>query len=170
MGPTSSGKSTIAQLLADTLRCDDVPAIHFDGNVVRSFFGPNLGFTREDRLRGATTCVRLANMVADAGLNVVVSALTANNDARDFVNKNIPNLTLVYLDCPIEICIERDSLGLYRKAKTGEIDPKTLIGLTEPYPPPPNPDITLRTDKLSPEESVARLRSWLTDAGYDVGS
>jgi len=168
MGPTSAGKSTIGQLFAESLKDDDVPAIHLDGNVMRNLFGSKLGFSPQDRLLATSTLVQLANMIADAGLITIVSALSAHEDARQLVREKVNNLVLVYLKCPMEICFERDSLGLYRKAREGIIDPKTMIGLNSPYVAPTNPDITLETDKLSPEESVEHLKDWLRNAGYGL--
>ena len=168
MGPTSAGKTTVGKLFVDHMREAGTPAIQYDGNEVRNFFGPTMGFQPEDRLRAVSTCVHLANTATKAGLNVVVSALTAKDDAREYVRENIRNLTLVYLKCRMEVCFERDSHGLYRKAREGLVDPKTVIGLDTPYVAPTNPDITLETDKFSPEESVEYLKDWLRNAGYDL--
>lgn len=168
MGPTSAGKTTIGRLFVAHIRNAGTPAIHFDGNEVRHFFGSALGFQPEDRLRAVSTCAYLANKSAEAGLNVVVSALTANEDARKYVRENVRNLTLAYLQCPKEVCIERDSHGLYKKARKGEVDPDTVIGLDRPYVSPRSPDIILETDKLSPQESILKLKNWLLDAGYDL--
>ena len=105
---------------------------------------------------------------AEAGLNVVVSALTANDDARNYIKENVANLVLTYLKCPIDVCIERDSRGLYRKAREGKIDPKTLIGLDKPYAMPDDPEITIDTSKHNPEESILAMKKWLTEAGYNL--
>lgn len=166
MGPTSAGKTTIGRLFVDNVRSLDVPAIHYDGNEVRAFFAPKMGFRPEDRLRAVSACVHLANKAFDAGLNVVVSALTANEDARQFVRTNVRNLVLAYLRCPMEVCFKRDSLGLYRKARNGEIDPNMITGMLAPYAPPSDPDIILDTDKLSPEQSIESLKAHLDRAGY----
>ena len=168
MGPMSAGKTTIGKLFVDHIRKAGVPAIHYDGNEIRDFYGPSLGYQPEDRLRTATTCVYLANKSAEAGLNVVVSALTANDDARRLVRENVRNLVLSYLECPKEVCFERDVHGLYRMAREGKVDPDTVIGFDSPYVPPSDPDIVLETAVLSPDESVARLKNWLKDAGYDL--
>jgi adenylylsulfate kinase len=168
MGPTSAGKTTIGRLFVDHIRKAGMPAIHFDGNEVRDFFGSSLGFQPEDRLRAVSTCAYLANKSAEAGLNVVVSALTANEDARQFVRKNVRNLVLSYLKCPMEVCFERDARGLYRMAREKKIEPDTVIGLDSPYVPPSDPDIVLETAVLSPDESVKRLMNWLKKAGYNL--
>ena len=96
----------------------------------------------------------------------MISALTANDDSRAFIRANIPNLILTYLICPIDICVQRDSRGLYRKAREGKIDSKTLIGLDNPYPAPDNPDIVIDTSKHTSEESVLILKKGLRKKGY----
>ncbi len=168
MGPTSAGKTTIGKLFVEDMRAADISSIHYDGDEIRSFFGDALGFRPEDRLRAVSTCAHLAITAAEAGLNVVVSALTANDDARNYIKENVPNLVVAYLKCPIDVCIERDSRGLYRKAREGKIDPKTLIGLDKPYAMPDDPEITIDTSKHNPEESILAMKKWLTEAGYDL--
>ena len=168
MGPTSAGKTTTGRLFVDDMRAANIPAIHYDGDEIRSFFGETLGFRPEDRLRAVSTCAYLASKASDAGLNVVVSALTANDDARAYVKENIPNLMLAYLTCPLDVCIQRDSRGLYLKAREGRVDPKTIIGLDSPYPAPDNPDIVIDTSKHDPGESIAILNKKLAEAGYDL--
>ena len=155
MGPTSSGKTTLAKETLHVLRKKGFAVIHYDGDEVRDFFGPDLGFNCENRLRVVSTLVHLANKALDAGLNVIVSALTANPDARYFVRKNAKNLILVSLECRIETCIKRDRKGLYAQALKGEIN--TVIGLNSKYDPIENPDILIDTDGKSKEESASNL-------------
>lgn len=155
MGPTSAGKTTLANEALHVLRKKGFGVIHYDGDEVRDFFGPDLGFNCENRLRVVSTIVYLANKALDAGLNVIVSALTANPDARHFVRKNAKNVILISLECRIETCIKRDRKGLYTQALKGEID--TVIGLNSKYEPIKNPDITIDTDGKSAEESARDL-------------
>ena len=89
LGPTSSGKTTIGKMLVDEMRAKNIPAIHYDGDEIRSFFGKTLGFEAQERLRAVSICAHLANKASDAGLNSVVSALTANDDARDYISNNV---------------------------------------------------------------------------------
>ena len=72
LGPTSSGKTTIGKMLVEEMRITNIPAIHYDGDEIRSFFGKILGFEAQDRLRAVSICAHLANKASDAGLNVVV--------------------------------------------------------------------------------------------------
>lgn len=161
MGPTSSGKTTIAEKLTLTLKTRKASVIHYDGDEVRDFFGPNLGFAKEDRMRVVKTIVHLANKSIDSGLNVVVSALTANDDARSYIRENVKNLKIVYLECSKEECILRDPKGLYKKAIQGKID--TLAGFNTDYKPIEKPDILVNTEK----NSIRDVVSFLSEICFD---
>lgn len=162
LGPTSAGKTTLAMRIVADLRKHGISAIHFDGDEIRAFFGADLGFGAECRLRVVSTLVHLANKAAGAGLHVVVSALTAGEDARAYVRANVRALTLAYVACSIQTCARRDPKGLYRKAMSGEID--TLIGYNTEYRPPEDPDLVLDTETQSLGDLTARIV-----AGYTSG-
>jgi len=155
LGPTSAGKTTLATRVVTDLRRHGIPAIHFDGDEVRDLFGADLGFGAESRLRVVTALVHLANKAAEAGLHVVVSALTAGEDARAYVRANVRSVTLGYVACSIQTCARRDPKGLYRKAMNGEID--TLIGYNTEYRPPENPDLVLDTERHCLDELAKRI-------------
>lgn len=155
LGPTSAGKTTLATCVIGELRKRGMAAILFDGDEVRGFFGPDFGFDAESRLRVVTVLTHLSNKAADAGLNVVVAALTAGEDARAYVRANVRNLTLGYVSCSIETCARRDPKGLYRRAMRGDID--TLIGFNGEYRPPEHPDLVLDTEAHSLDELTERI-------------
>lgn len=155
LGPTSAGKTTLAMRVVADLRGDGIPAILFDGDEIRDFFGADFGFGADSRLRVVSVLVHLANKAADAGLHVVVAALTAGQDAREHVRANVRNLTLGYVSCSTQTCAQRDPKGLYGKAMRGEID--TLIGYNSEYRPPDNPDLVLDTETHSLDELAARI-------------
>lgn len=158
MGPTSSGKTTLANLFLKSLRSKGILAIHYDGDEVRNFFGDKLGFENDERLKVVKTIAHLSNKAADSGLTVVVSALTANDDARKFIRNHINNLVIVYLKCSIKTCRNRDPKGLYLKAQKGEIN--TLIGFNTCYEPVSQPDITIDSENGSIDENVELLISF----------
>ena len=167
MGPTSSGKTTLANNLLSILRKKGLQTLHYDGDEVRGFFGSNLGFEPSDRLRIVKTLVHLSNKSLEAGVNVVVSALTANDDARNYVRDNTINLKTIYIQCSIKHCAQRDPKGLYTKANNGEI--QTLIGLNTEYKEPESPDFVVNTEGKSIETSVKEIVTQLGDVGliYD---
>jgi len=163
IGPTSSGKTTLAELLKKRLLNDGVSTLHYDGDEVRDFFGENLGFAPADRLRVVSTLVHLANKATAVGINVIVSALTANAGARKLVRDTVSGLIVGYVKCPIDVCAERDPKGLYAQARAGEID--TLIGLNSEYLAPENPDIVIETDTMTPRQAVDTLVDHLQKTG-----
>lgn len=158
MGPTSSGKTTIAKSFVKQLQGKGCPVLHYDGDEVRDFFGDSLGFASSDRLRVVKTLVHLANKGVDGNVNVVVSALTANQDARDYVDKFLKNKKVVLIKCAIEICAKRDPKGLYKKALNGEID--TLIGFNAEYKEPELTDLIIDTENCSIEDSLQSLSTF----------
>jgi len=164
MGPTSGGKTTIGEHLLERLRAEGVPAMHFDGDEVRNFFGDDLGFKKSDRQRVVGTLAHLANKTAAAGINVIVSALTASEEARRLVLESIDDLIFVYVKCSIQTCAERDPKGLYAQAQNGEID--TLIGVNSEYVAPENSDIVIDTETLSPADAVDVIIDYLRHSGW----
>jgi len=155
MGPTSSGKTTLAELLIGRLLDEGETAINYDGDEVRDLFGDGHGFAPADRLRVVSTLAYMANKATASGINVVVSALTANEAARRHVRDTVSNLIIGYVKCPIEVCDERDPKGLYAKARNGEID--TLIGVSSEYRAPESSDIIIDTETLSPHQAVDEI-------------
>ena len=144
MGPTSSGKTTVSNALAAELRDAGTPVFHFDGDEIRDYFGDNLGFMPEDRLRVVSTLIHLADKVSKAGTNVIVSALTANLDARKLLDERLGEAAIGFIQCSIDTCAARDPKGLHAKTKSGEID--TLVGYNTESPTLDNPDIILDTE------------------------
>lgn len=163
MGPTSSGKTTIGEDLNRKLRGKNILTIHYDGDEVRDFFGSDFGFGGHNRLQVVKTLVYLANKAVEAGLNVVVSALTANDDARSYVQSQCCNLITAYIKCSISTCADRDPKGLYKKAQQGEI--KTLIGFHTEYLAPSDPDVVVETETASLEKCSEQLIKYLSDCG-----
>jgi len=155
MGPTSSGKTTISEQLLLRLRGNNVFVMHYDGDEVRSFLGPDHGFSKNDRLRVVSTIVHLSNKALEAGACVIVSALTANPDARAYVMAHVHNLLICSVECSLERCMKRDPKGLYAKAREGKID--TLIGYNEEYMYPEKVDIVINTENENAEQCVDSL-------------
>lgn len=168
MGPTSAGKSTLALRAVADLRKIGMHVIGFDGDEVRNLLGPDLAFGADDRLRVVAALAHLANKATEAGLHVVVSALTAGQDARDHIRGTVANLAIGYVSCSIATCAERDPKGLYKKAINGEID--TLVGYNSIYHPPEDPDLVLDTERHSVDELVGLIVGHVTEAassGHD---
>jgi adenylylsulfate kinase len=163
MGPTSSGKTTVSNAVVKRLRDAGTPIIYFDGDEIRDFFGDNLGFKPEDRLRVVSTLIHLAGKVSTAGAHVIVSALTANPDARKLLDERLGDAAIGYIQCSIDTCTERDPKGLYAKAKSGEID--TLVGYNTENPAYENPYFVLDTEHDPLDALVDQSLDFLHSSG-----
>ena len=110
--------------------------------------------------------VYASNKGLAAAANVVVSALTAFDDARLYIKGNLHSPIIIYLKCSISECAKRDPKGLYAKEKKGEID--TLVGVSSVYKEHPNPDIILDTEKSMAEDSFQQLISELSKLKINI--
>lgn len=152
-GIPSSGKTTIARILASRLNAELL-----DGDVIRNTpISEGLGFSWEDRETHIRRVGFIAGLLAKH-TNVVASFISPSARVRRELREAIPGFIEVYVDCPVGICIERDVKGLYRKAMAGEI--KELTGLDGRYDIPQHPDIHLHTDRESVSQSVERVLEW----------
>ena len=167
MGPTSSGKTTVATSFVQRQQAAGIPVLHFDGDEVRGMFGADFGFTPENRLLVVEGLIMLARKAVSSGINVVVSALTAHEEARKLISDKIKNVITVSTQCSIETCAKRDPKGLYQKAMNGEID--TLIGYNTPYIVPAAPALLLDTENQSIQGASSAIADLLTSRGYITG-
>jgi adenylylsulfate kinase-like enzyme len=158
-GPTSSGKTTIANALLKMMQGMGEKAILYDGDEIRDIFFCDFGFTENDRLRVVNTLIHFANKTTRAGVFSIVSALTANQSARDSMRSNLDTFVDVFLDCPIRTCIERDPKGIYRKAIKGEID--TVIGYNLPYLKSKKACLKIDTSSVGVDEAAKCIMNYL---------
>ena len=134
-------------------------AMLYDGDEIREIFHCDFGFAENDRLRVVNTLIHFANKTTKAGVYAIVSALTANQSARDCMRRKLDRLVDVYLDCPISTCIERDPKGLYRKAINGEIN--TVIGYNSPYLKSRRSCLTIDSSAVGVDEAARSILDYL---------
>jgi adenylylsulfate kinase len=163
-GLSGSGKSTIAVELEKALLSRGVRAYILDGDNVRHGLNKNLGFSPADRTENIRRIGEVAKLFTDAGLVALTAFISPYRADRDQVRALMPDdFVEVLVDCPLEVCEQRDVKGLYEKARAGKIPEFT--GISAPYEPPLNPEITLRTASSTVEESVAQIVKYLTQRG-----
>ena len=106
----------------------------------------------------------MADLLSRNGVIVVVAAISPYRATRDEVKSKIANFLEVFVDCPVEVLAQRDVKGLYKRALAGEVG--NFTGISDPYEPPLHPDVTVRSDCETPEESVGKVWSELERRGW----
>jgi adenylyl-sulfate kinase len=134
-----------------------------DGDVVRQSLTRDLGFTKEDRDKNIERVTFVAKLLSRNGVGCVCSFISPYQAVRDQVRAETTNFLEVYINAPLEVVIERDVKGLYKKAIAGEIP--NFTGISDPFEAPENPDIHIRTDRQTPAESAAEILSRLEELG-----
>jgi adenylyl-sulfate kinase len=163
-GLPCSGKSAVADRVAEVLRQRGLRVERLDGDIVRQSLTRDLGFSRKDRDENIRRVTFVAKLLTRNGVAVLTSFISPYREIRAEARKEIANFIEVYAKCPLEVCIERDIKGMYKKAMKGEI--KEFTGISDPYEEPLNPEILLETDKETVEESTARVFKRLEEMGY----
>jgi adenylyl-sulfate kinase len=162
-GLSGAGKTTIALILMDELAKCGVKAERLDGDVVRESLTRDLGFTAEDRAKNIERVTFVAKLLSRNGVGCVCSFISPYQSVRDMVRDNTTNFMEVYIDAPLDVVIDRDVKGLYKKALNGEIP--NFTGISDPFEAPENPDIHVRTDQQTPEESAQYIMGILVERG-----
>jgi adenylyl-sulfate kinase len=160
---SGAGKSTISALLERRLREAGAKVEVLDGDVVRTHLSKGLSFSKEDRDENIRRIGFVCEMLSRHGVIAIAAAISPYRAVRDEVRARIPNFVEVYVECPIEVLSSRDVKGLYKKALAGEIPQFT--GVTDPYEPPLNPEVTVNSSTETPEESMGRIWAKLERLG-----
>lgn len=163
-GLPSSGKSTLAELVAPELRRRGHGVEVLDGDVVRTHLCKGLGFSKEDRDENIRRIGFVCAMVTRHGGAAIAAAISPYRAIREEVRGKVENFVEVYVKAAVETCIRRDVKGLYKKALAGEI--QGFTGVDDPYEPPENPELTIVTDSETPQESAGRILRKLEELGY----
>lgn len=166
-GLSASGKSTIACALEQVLVQAGRSAYRLDGDNIRHGLNKNLGFSAADRAENIRRIGEVARLFADSGavaLTAFISPYRADRDlVREVHDKDKLPFIEVFVDTPIEVCEQRDPKGLYKKARAGEL--KGFTGIDDPYEAPNKPELVLKPETMSVEQSVAAVMELLRQRG-----
>ena len=154
-GMSGAGKSTISDRLIARLRDAQAKVELLDGDIVRTNLSQGLGFSREDRDTNIRRIGFVSELLSRNGVIVVVAAISPYRDTREEVKRKIRNFIEVFVECPLDVLAQRDVKGLYKKALSGEVG--NFTGISDPYEPPLNPDVVVRSDRETVDESVDRI-------------
>lgn len=161
-GLSAAGKSTIATELERDLFARDCQVLVLDGDTVRQGLCSDLNFSERDRHENIRRVGEVARLFAQAGFICIAAFISPHRADRMLVRKLMDEGSFieVFVNAPLAVCEARDPKGLYVRARKKEI--KQFTGISAPYEPPLNPEIELRTDKLSVPEAVEKVIRHLT--------
>ena len=163
-GLSGAGKSTLATRLEAELRRRGHRVELLDGDVVRTNLSKGLGFSREDRDANIRRIGFVAKLLSRNGVATIVAAISPYRAVRDEVRAEIGRFVEVYVSCPLQELVRRDVKGLYARALRGEID--NFTGVSDPYEPPPSPEVVVQTDRETVDQSLAKILAALNERGY----
>jgi len=156
-GLSGSGKTSLALRLEHYLFHHGYKAFLLDGDNVRTGLNKDLGFTEEDRKENLRRIGEVAKLMLDAGIIVISAFISPYKTERKAVKEIVgeDRFIEVYVNCPVNVCEERDIKGLYQKARQGIIPHFT--GITAPYETPATPDIEVRTNEETIDTSLDKI-------------
>ncbi len=165
-GLSGSGKSTIAVELEHALIENKHQAYILDGDNIRHGLNKNLGFSPDDRSENIRRIGEVAKLFTDANIITITAFISPYRQDRDNARKlfQAGEFIEIYVKCPLDVCEQRDTKGLYKKARKGEV--KEFTGISAPYEEPLNPELTIDTSKLSIDESTRTIVAYLEEKGY----
>ena len=162
-GLSGAGKSTLSQAVLKRLKETGKKATILDGDILRQGLCKDLGFTQADRSENIRRAGEVAKLFIDADVITLAAFMSPLESDRDFVRELVGTNRFIeiYCKCSFEICESRDTKGLYKKARAGQL--KNFIGLDAIYEEPSNPELTIETDRIGIEESVLLILNLLRE-------
>jgi adenylylsulfate kinase len=162
-GLSGSGKTTLAASLEKELFFRRFFCQVLDGDNIRAGINNNLGFNEEDRMENIRRIAEVSKLLINTGIITICSFISPTNDIRELARNIIGtnDFIEVYLSTSLEVCEKRDTKGLYKRARTGEIPDFT--GISSPFDVPACPDIQLDTSKYTVRECVDKIFATIID-------
>jgi adenylylsulfate kinase len=160
-GLSGAGKTTIAKFLDEALYKKGYVAQILDGDNIRSGINSNLSFSETDRYENIRRIAEVSKLFMNCGIIIINSFISPTEEIRNMALDIIgeDNFIEIFVNAPIEVCEQRDTKGLYAKARKGEI--KNFTGIDSPFELPRSAHIELRTDQQTIEESVVQVMDYL---------
>ena len=160
-GLSGSGKSTVAKYLERVLFVEGYLPQVLDGDNIRFGINSNLSFSSEDRLENIRRIAEISKLYLHSGIICINSFISPTREMRDLARSIVgsDDFIEIYINAPIEVCEARDVKGLYQKARAGLI--KGFTGIDDPYEAPENPELEIRSDQMSIEDSALRIVEYL---------
>jgi len=139
------------------LREKNLQVVQMDGDRFRKVLGQDLGFTQHDRAENLRRAGAMAQLLVEAGTNVVAAFVSPYQADRQRIRELFPkgSFAEVFVRCPLGVCESRDPKGLYVRARDGRIP--NFTGISDPYEEPGSPELVLDTNLSSVDECLAEL-------------
>jgi adenylyl-sulfate kinase len=163
-GLPCSGKTTLAKKIQRMLDSLGHKTHHLDGDIFRFFAVKKLNFSQKDRNQNIANAIQVAQNYQNEGYCVVVSFISPYRKHRELAKEKLKNCIEIFVDAPLKICEQRDSKGMYRKARVGEI--RNFTGIQDSYEEPEQPQIHLKTHEMTVDECLEKVSNSLNDLGY----
>jgi bifunctional enzyme CysN/CysC len=167
-GLSGAGKSTIANALETRLNAAGVHTMLLDGDNVRHGLSRDLGFSEVDRTENIRRVGEMVKLMLDAGLLVITAFISPFRNERQLVRELLQEgeFLEVFVDTPLAVCEARDAKGLYQRARMGQIP--NFTGVSQPYEPPPQPDLRIDASVTSVADCVKAILAALKAKGFHV--
>jgi adenylylsulfate kinase len=163
-GLGGAGKSSIANLTKKSLNALGHKVELLDGDNYRQHLCRDLGFSKEDRLENIRRLGFVGLLLAKHGVISILAAINPYEEAREALKNKSPLTKTVFINCPIDVAIRRDPKGLYHKALLPPEHPdyiRHFTGISDPYEIPLQPDLVLKTDAETIEQSAKKLTDFI---------
>ena len=154
-GLPASGKSTVTAALARQLRERGIKVAVLESDILRKVFSTHPSYDEHDREYFYGSLAFIGRVLTEHGIAVIFDATANLRSYRERARRQIPNFMEVFVDCPLEVCIQRDPKGIYKKGLQGEAP--HVPGLQAAYEPPEKPDVFIRGDRDEPTEAANRI-------------
>ncbi len=164
-GLSGAGKTTLSHAVHEALRDRGVLNVEIlDGDIIRTHLSKGLGFSKEDRDTNIRRIGWVCQLLTKHGVPNMAAAISPYRDVREEVRKMVGRFVEVYVKCSLNVCESRDVKGLYKKARTGEI--QHFTGIDDPYEEPCNPEVIVETDRETIEQCTQSIIARLENLGY----
>ena len=151
-------------MVANELVCQGYPVEILDGDEIRQHLTKDLGYSKADRNENIRRIGYVAKLLSRNGVVAIVAAISPYRALRDEIRQEIERFVEVYVKCDVEACTARDVKGMYKRALKGEL--LNFTGVSDPYEPPLNADLTVETDRETAHESASKILSELSALKY----
>ena len=158
-GLSGSGKSTIAHaLMQKLLELTNKPITILDGDQIRNHLSKGLTFSKEDRCENNRRIGYVSSLITKSGGVAITASIAPYKTIRGECRKQVEQyggFFEIYISTPLDICEQRDTKGLYKKARSGII--KNFTGISDVFEEPVSPDLAINTNNCSVNDSVNKI-------------